>query len=388
MQRRTMFAVALGIALLTPVSPASAWTPHDEKAHGERAHHEGGKDDSLYAVTNLVADNASFGAKFVDKNLVNSWGIAATSKSFRWVADNGTGLATLYDGDGNPQSLVVAVAGVGGAPAAPTGVVANEGTRFVISDGQSSGPALFIFASEDGTISGWNAGVPPPSPATKTVVKVDESAAGAVFKGLAISPDRDRLFAANFFAGAVEVFDGDWNPVKTKGGFVDPKLPKGFAPFGIRVIGNHVFVTYALQDSAKHDDVAGAGNGFIDEYTLAGELVRRVASRGKLNSPWGLALAPDGFGSFSGHLLVGNFGDGHLMAFDFDACRRDDGDDDDRGDFLEDANGPVVIDGLWGLDFGNGNKAGPASTLYFAAGPNDEADSLFGRIDLAAGRAP
>ncbi|HTN51192.1 MAG TPA: TIGR03118 family protein [Anaeromyxobacter sp.] len=343
---------------------------------------------TVYVRRDLVSDGC-LSAEHTDPNLVNAWGIAATATSFWWVSDNGTGLSTLYDGDGNAQALVVNVTGTGSppAPAAPTGVVANGGTAFVVSSGGASGPARFLFASEDGTISGWNPGVPPgPSTSTQTIVEVDKGA-NAVYKGLALASTAagDRLYATNFRAGTVEVYDGTFQPVGGSGAFVDPRIPAGYAPFGIRVIGELVYVTYAKQDDAKHDDVAGKHHGFLDAYTVDGTLARRVASGGKLDSPWGLALAPSDFGSASDQLLVGNFGDGHLIAYDVTPGhgRLEDREGNQRsGTYLEDLNGPIVIDGLWGLGFGNGGKAGPPSTLFFAAGPDHENHGLFGRLDV------
>lgn len=348
-----------------------------------------------YLRRNLVSDGF-VPAKQTDVNLVNAWGIAHTDTSPWWVSDNGKSVSTLYDGAGIARSLVVSVTGAGGNPAAPTGVVANSGTGFVVSSGAASGPARFIFASEDGTISGWNPGVPPPATSTKTIVTVASSSTdplgGAVYKGLAIAGDR--LYVTDFRGGKVDVFDSSFAPLAMPGAFVDRRIPKGFAPFGIQALGDEIFVTYAKQDEAKHDDLAGKHRGFVSAFTRDGALVRRVASRGKLDSPWGLALAPADFGPFSNHLLVGNFGDGHIIAFGMDGegeaeDDRKDSDKDkdkDEGSYLTDKDGPIVIDGLWGLGFGNGAAAGPANSLFFAAGPGGEAHGLFGRIDPAPGR--
>jgi uncharacterized protein (TIGR03118 family) len=223
------------------------------------------------------------------------------------------------------------------------------------------------------------------------VVVIDKGE-DAVYKGLAIAstPSGERLYATNFLAGTVEVYDGAFHPVSASGGFVDPKLPPGYAPFGIQVIADRVYVTYALQDADKHDDVAGKHHGFVDAFTREGELVRRVASGGKLDSPWGVAIAPADFGRFSMHLLVGNFGDGHLIAFDVDGRDgkhgkdgKDDCEDEGPGESLQDVKGPMVIDGLWGIGFGNGNRSGALNTLYFASGPDDENHGIFGRVDAA-----
>src|SRR5882724_12325340 len=260
----------------------------------------------FYEQHNLVSDGA-VSAGLVDAALVNAWGLVASATSPFWVADNGTGLSTLYNGNtGVKISLTVTV------PGAPTGIVFSGGADFVVTSGTKSGPARFIFASEDGTISGWN----PAVAATQAVVGVDNSAGGAVYKGLAIASTAAgvRLYATNFHAGTVDVFDAAFHPVP--GGFSDGALPPGYAPFGIRNLGGTIYVTYALQDADREDDVAGVGHGFVDAFDTQGNLLRRVASRGRLNSPWGLAVAPSDFGEFSGNLLIGNFGDGHINAFD------------------------------------------------------------------------
>ncbi len=346
---------------------------------------------TLYVQRNLVSDGFVT-AERTDPNLVNAWGITHLPGSPWWVSDNGANVATLYDGNGVPQfgvpPLVVSVTGAGGSPADPTGVVGNATTGFVVSSGGASGPARFIFASEDGTISGWNPNVPPPVPpatrSTETVVVVDNSSplpdTGAVYKGIAKASTAagDRLYAANFRDARVEVFDSTFAPVSSPGAFVDPGIPAGFAPFGIAAIAGQIVVTYAMQDSHRHDDVAGPHLGFVSAFTTEGELVGRIASAGKLNSPWGLALAPDGFGAFSGLLLVGNFGDGHIIAYQMSPGV-------DQGRYLLGQSGPIVIDGLWGLGFGNGAAAGPTNALFFAAGPDGEAHGLFGRIDPAPG---
>ncbi len=350
----------------------------------------------LYVQRNLVSDGA-IPAEHVDPNLVNALGITHRGASPWWVSDNGTGVATLYDGEGVAQfgipPLVVSVTGAGGGPAAPTGVAANTGTSFVVSSGGAHGPAFFIFASEDGTISAWNPNVPPPIPpatrSTSTVVVVDNSSpnplGGAVYKGITIAStsNGDRLYSTNFRGAAVEAFDGAFAPVSTSGGFLDPSIPSGYAPFGIRAIGGTIYVTYALQDATKHDDVGGKHHGFVNAFDTDGVLLGRVASAGKLDSPWGLAVAPiSGFGRFSGKLLVGNFGDGHIIGYSVgEPAENGDG----GGAYLAGKGGRITVDGLWGLGFGNGAAAGPMNTLFFAAGPNGESDGLFGRIDFVPG---
>ena len=321
----------------------------------------------FYEQHNLVSDGA-VSADLVDAALVNAWGLVASATSPWWVADNGTGLSTLYNGNtGAKVSLTVSV------PGAPTGVVFNGGAGFVVTSGTKSGPARFIFASEDGTISGWT----PAVAATQAVVAVDNSAGGGVYKGLAIvsTASGDRLYATNFRAATVNVFDASFHSVP--GGFVDPGLPAGYAPFGIRSLGGAIYVTYALQDADKKDDVAGEGHGFVNAFDTGGHLLRRVASGGRLNSPWGLALAPADFGAFSGDLLVGNFGDGHINAFD---PHRGHGGLQQRGQLHAADGRPIAIDGLWAIAFGNGAAAGPANVLFFTAGPLDEEHGLFGKL--------
>jgi len=325
----------------------------------------------FYTQHNLVSDGA-VPADHVDPALVNAWGLVASGTSPWWVSDNGTDSSTLYN-NGNTGATVPLRVGVAGAP---TGVVFNGGAGFVVRNGSAGGPARFIFATESGTILGWNPAVAP----NRAVVAVDRSAAGAVYKGLAIATTvtGGRLYATNFRGGTVEVFDTGFHPVPA--GFSDPALPAGYAPFGIRNLGGTIYVTYALQDADAEDDVAGVGHGFVDAYDLQGNLLRRVASGGRLNSPWGLALAPSRFGEFSGDLLIGNFGDGKINAFD-PARTNDAGELQQRG-MLHGAGGqPLAIDGLWALAFGNGAAAGPDTTLFFTAGPQDESHGLFGTIN-------
>ncbi len=324
---------------------------------------------SFYEQHNLVSDGA-VPADLVDAALVNAWGLVASATSPWWVADNGTDSSTLYNGStGAKLSLRVSV------PSAPTGVVFNGGTGFVVTSGSTSGAARFIFATEEGTILGWSPSVAP----TQAVVAVDNSAGGAVYKGLAIASTAagDRLYATNFHAGTVDVFDAAFHPVL--GGFTDAALPPGYAPFGIRHLGSTIYVTYALQDADKHDDVAGVGHGFVNAFDTEGNLLRRAASTGRLNSPWGLAVAPADFGTFSGDLLVGNFGDGHINAFD-PGHFRGDGALRPRGQLHAADGPPITIDGLWAIAFGNGAAAGPTNALFFTAGPFGEAHGLFGKL--------
>jgi uncharacterized protein (TIGR03118 family) len=319
--------------------------------------------------TNLVSDISGL-AQLTDPNLVNAWGISFGPTSPFWISDNGTGLATLYSvpSSGPPSvsklGLTVTIPPTAGATtSAPTGQVFNGGTGF--------GGAVFLFDSEDGVISGWNGS------GTSAVVDKDFGSA-AVYKGLAISnPGTSSavLYATNFRAGTIEAYDPSFAALAgPPGNFTDPNLPKGYAPFNDKVINGELYVTYAKQDAAKHDDDAGAGHGFVDIFNLDGTLKEHLISRGALDSPWGLEIAPASFGSFAGDLLVGNFGNGMINAFNATT-----------GAFvgtLDGADGsPLVIDGLWGLTIGNGSAAGGSlDTLFFTAGPNGEMDGLFGSL--------
>jgi uncharacterized protein (TIGR03118 family) len=329
-----------------------------------------GAQTNSYTVTNLVSDVPGLGAN-LDPNLINAWGLVAGPSSPWWVADNETSVSTLYTGDGTPLSLIVLVAGN------PTGAVFNGGPGFIVTDGTNSGPSVFMFATESGTILGWNPSVPPPPFSTQAFVVADRSGVGAKYKGLAIAstPDGDFIYATDFHNARVDVFDSDFNLVSAPGAFVDPKLPAGFAPFGIREIGGAVFVTYAKQDADQEDDVAGQGLGFVDMFDTGGGFLGRVATRGQLNSPWGLALAPESFGRFGGDLLVGNFGDGHINAYELSH-----GAYHHRGELRGPDQKKLAIDGLWALSFGNGAAAGSTDTLFFTAGPDHEAHGLFGTI--------
>jgi uncharacterized protein (TIGR03118 family) len=320
-----------------------------------------------YDQTNLVS-NAAGPAPKTDARLVNPWGLSRSSSSPWWVSDNGTGLSTLYDGTGNAQSLVVSV------PGAPTGTVFNGSADFEVAPGK---PARFLFASEDGTISGWNSG-------SQALVVV--TTPGAVYKGIAIVDvnGKRQLYATDFHGGHVDVFDASFHAVTRQDGDADEDAPfrfggrlRGLSPFGIQNIGGNLLVTYAKPDAAGHDDVHAPGNGAVAVFTPAGRLIRILEHVQDLNSPWGLALAPGDFGAFSHHLLVGQFGSGEILAYNMATGRF-------SGKLLNSSGNSIAIDGLWGLGFGNGKSAGPATTLYFSAGPNDEADGLFGTLTPVA----
>lgn len=364
-----VFCTVFSVALLMLASPFAL------------AHVKG-----FYQQTNLVSDIAG-AARFHDPNLVNSWGLSHSPTGPWVVSDNGTGVATMYQGSGKAVPPIITIPPPTGSPAgttaAPTGNVFNNTNGFVVSQGSKSSPSQFIFATEDGTISGWD----PSVDLTNAILEVDRSKViqngvqGAVYKGLAIGQNASSnfIYATNFRFGTVEMFDTNFKFVRS---FTDPQLSKDcprpgqcFAPFGIQNINGKLYVSFALQDPAKHDDVAALGNGFVDIFDTSGQMIRRLISQGPLNSPWGLALAPNNFGPFSDDLLVGNFGDGTINAFDLHT-----------GAFLgrlSDQSGrPIAIDGLWGLAFGNGGQAGAQNTLFFAAGINHEANGLFGSIEF------
>jgi uncharacterized protein (TIGR03118 family) len=306
-----------------------------------------------YSETNLVSDLAGIAAH-QDSDLTNPWGITEAGGGPIWISDNKPGVTTIYDGTGaflsvgGNHSITIPPPSSGAPPSAPTGVVFNSGSDF--------GGAHFLFATEDGTIAAWTSGA-------SAARVVDNSASGAVYKGLTTvtGAGGSLLYAANFNAGTVDVFTSSFSPTTVTGGFVDPNIPAGFAPFDIRNIGGNLFVTYAMQDAAKHDDVAGLGHGFVDIFNADGVLQQRLISMGALNSPWGIALAPSDFGEFSNDLLVGNFGDGLIHAYD-----------PSTGALLGTLDGPggspIDVPGLWGLTFGGGGATTPANDLFFTAG--------------------
>jgi uncharacterized protein (TIGR03118 family) len=322
---------------------------------------------SNYHAIFLTSDETNL-ATFVDTNLVNPWGILVGPDGSLIVADNHSGLNTFYRPSGHSLPLAVNVPAPDGGAGAPTDLGLNTSEHaFQISKGHRRDQSVIVYATEDGTLLGWN----PEVDRHNAIIAVDNSGAGAIYKSMVIAETRHglRLFAANFGQGVVDVYDGNWTWVKS---FTDTNLSNlGFVPFGIRQIGEHLFVTYAFKASPDDgDETAGPGLGYVDEFTLSGNLVRQFASQGTLDAPWGLALAPRGFGEFSGALLVGNFGDGAINAFNYNT-----------GEFLgqlTNAQGLIIrIDGLWGLAFAN-ESDNPG--LYFTAGPDDEDHGLLGVI--------
>lgn len=321
-----------------------------------------------YNATFLVSDIPA-AATHTDKKLVNPWGLVSTPASPWWVSDNGSGFSTLYDGAGNPQSLIVKIPSANGmGTGTPTGVVFNGTPDFELS---KNNPAIFIFATEDGTISGWNPNVQ----ATRAEIKVNNSSEKAVYKGLALATHNGKnfLYAANFGLGTVDVFDFHFAPHSFgSDAFVDPSIPSGYAPFNIQSVGDVLVVTYAKQDAAHHDDVAGAGHGFVRIFDTHGVLQATFQHVAALNSPWGVAWAPSHFGKFSGDLLIGQFGSGAIAAFGLDGTFKG---------LVRDSSGLALrINGLWALRFGNDAAAGPSTTLFFTAGVFDESHGLFGTI--------
>jgi len=326
----------------------------------------------LYTQRNLVSDG-TIAADHTDPNLVNGWGVAFNPTAYVWVSAADGMVSTLYDGDGNPQSLVVQIPSPGSSTGGnPTGIVYNGSAGFLVDPANPQTPSRFIFATEQGVIAGWS----PVVDSTHAILEVDNSASGATYKGLALgmAGSSQLLYATDFYHARVDVYDSSFQPMSLPAGaFSDPSLPAGYAPFGIQAIGNRIYVTYAKQDPSMTEEVPGPGRGYVDVYTPTGRLLRRVASRGALNAPWGIALAPDGFGRFSNALLIGNFGDGRINGYG-----------PMRGTplgALSGPNGPISIEGLWGIAFGNGFFNQPVNTLFFAAGPEDESHGLYGRID-------
>jgi uncharacterized protein (TIGR03118 family) len=316
-------------------------------------------------------------ADLTDPNLVNAWGMAQGPTSPVWVADNHTNVATLYTGDGvtGPPAIVPLVVSVPGDGV--TGQVFNPTTGFVVKDGAGHrGAALFLFDSESGDITGWSPAVPPPPPSThaQPAAHVDN----AIFKGLAMATwnGKSHLYAADFHRAKIRVFNSSFKQVDLDDrAFTDPQLPDGYAPFNVAAIGDDLYVAYAKQDAAKVDEVAGPGKGFVDVYDPAGHLLRRLVSRGKLDAPWGMVIAPAEFGDLGGALLVGNFGDGHINAYNATTGRF-------LGTLRNRNGNPIEIDGLWALMFGNGTTA-DRHTLLFSAGPDEETHGLFGAITEA-----
>ena len=340
-----------------------------------------------YTQTNLVSDQPGMAAT-TDPNLVNAWGMSRATGSPWWVSDNGMGVTTLYTGTGSIVPLVVTIPGADGGQGNPTGQVFNGTSDFNLTPGKSgtppSNPAVFIFATEDGTISGWNRNVQP----TTAVIKLNTHGASE-FKGLAMATVGDPqgihanyLYAADFKKNRIAVYDTNFHEVRfhqdddhdgDNHAFRDPRIPHGFAPFNLQNIGGNLYVAFAKQDAEKHDEVAGPGLGYVDVFSATGRLLQRLQHTMWMNAPWGITQAPSDFGANSHDILIGQFGSGNILAFDPASGKF-------RGPLYGTDNKPVWIDGLWGISFGSGGTSGPATTLYFTSGPGDEAHGLVGTL--------
>jgi uncharacterized protein (TIGR03118 family) len=347
--------------------PAPGWAfMGDQGFHGMNT-------NSGYVELDLVSDVANV-APNTDPRLLNAWGVVV-GRDAVWVNDNHSGLTTAYSPSGKPLSFAIALPNQSGDPGAPTGLIPNDTGAFVISNAFHHAPATFLMATEDGTLLAWNQAIT----GTNAVIVADRSGSdlGAVYKGLAVARDAagaPHIYAANFHAGMVDVFDGQFN---YEGSFTDTNLPPNYAPFNIRVLRGKLFVTFAKQLLPDaEDDEAGPGHGYVDIFDTDGTMLRAFAAQGALDSPWGLAIAPVNFGKFSSALLVGNFGDGRINAFDLLTGKS-------LGS-LSDRNGnDIVIEGLWALTFDREEVPGheclfETQRLYFTAGPGDETHGLFG----------
>jgi uncharacterized protein (TIGR03118 family) len=329
-----------------------------------------------YQQTNLISDQAGV-APIQDSHLTNAWGLAAAPGDNFLIGDNGSGVASVYSGDVLHSPLTKALADISVPGGHVTAVAVNQTGAFSISDGNGhSAPATYLFATEDGRIAGWNAAIPPPGPSTTAETGITLLASD--YKGIAVANNagQNLIYAANFFSGGIDIFNTHFAPASVSGHFTDANLPVGYAPYNIENINGVLFVAYAKQDITGHDAVAGAGKGFVDAFNSNGNLLMRLSGGTALNAPWGIARAPVTFGPFGGDILVGNFGDGHIHAFNPSSGALVGTLDDSSGN-------AIAIDGLWGLAFGNGSTAGDLSSLYFTSGPNSEAHGLFGKLTVA-----
>ncbi|NRO99462.1 TIGR03118 family protein [Paraburkholderia sp. NMBU_R16] len=330
---------------------------------------------SPFTSTILVSDGSVTSAH-TDTNLQNGWGVAFNPTGTFWVSDNGAHKSSLYDGNGVVQSLVVTIPDGSRGPAGPTGIIFNSTSDFAITAGGGvTNKAVFMWATDAGTIAAWSPKVLP----TQAVTAFDDGAGGAIYKGLTAATvnGQNLIFAADFHNGKIDVLNGSFQKVQLSGQFHDPNLPAGFAPFGIQAIGNNIFVTYAKQNATASAQVVGSGQGVLDEFDTSGNFIRQIAAvGGPLNAPWGMALAPTNFGPLSNDLLVGNFGDGTIEAFDVNTGN-------DLGKLTRNDGSVFTQPGLWGISFGNDVDNQPKNTLFFAAGPS-KTTGVFGRIDLLA----
>jgi uncharacterized protein (TIGR03118 family) len=369
--RRGFIGVALSVALAAlfaaPAGTASAHTGQHQRhehsvhhRHGDFRHHR----TATFQQENLVSDQPGVAA-ITDPNLVNGWGISHGPATPVWVSDNGTGVTTLYQGavGTTPVSQVPLIVTIPGG--APTGQVFNDTSDFIVPG--TGLPARFMFIGEHGHLSVWNQ-----SAGTAAVLVAHTD--GAVYKGLALAHGANGplLLAADYHNNRNDVFDGQFNPVNDAGMFRDRFLPRHYAPFNITELNGQVFVSYARQDAAAEDDVAGPGHGIVDVFSDSGRFVRRLVTHGVLNSPWGMTLAPASFGRFAGDLLVGNFGDGRIHAFDPQTGQP-------QGTLRGTSGRSLMIDGLWALVVGD-PVAGGTDAIWFSAGPDDEQHGLVGLL--------
>jgi uncharacterized protein (TIGR03118 family) len=332
-----------------------------------------GNTNTGFVQVNLVSNTNTYNAQQIDPRLLNPWGIVLGEEAV-WVNDNHSGLTTVYTPQGGILHFAITIPAPGSTSGgAPDGLVFNDTTQFVITNGSRHAPSTFIMSTEDGTITAWNHQVT----GSNAVIIVDNSGSQAVYKGLALVRDSDGhplLYAANFRGGVVEIYNGQFQQVSS---FTDSNLPAHFAPFNVANILGHVFVSFALQKPGGMDDQSGPGNGFVDVFDNDGTFLRRFASQGPLNSPWGMTVAPANFGKFGGALLVGNFGDGRINGYDLISGKF-------LGSLTQTNGADLVIEGLWGLTFGQESSHerewGFNARLYFTAGPNDENDGLLGFI--------
>jgi uncharacterized protein (TIGR03118 family) len=349
-------AVALILALLALVLPSN--TTRSAKAAEQGAFHQ----------TNLVSDQPGV-ALIQDPKLMNAWGITMSATSPFWVANNGSGTSTLYLGDVNGVAFAKNPLEVTIPGGLPTGTVFNGSSDFVVHSGAISAPARFLFATQTGAIVGW-------SGATNAQIG---GSAGAVYTGLAIGQvttatgTANYLYAADFEHKRIDVYDKTFQLVTLDGSFTDPNIPNSYSLFNIQNIGGKLYVAYAQQSHDEPDEETDHGSGFVDVFDTSGHLLQRLIEGNHLKSPWGLAHAPADFGPFGNALIVGNFGDGQLHAYDFVSGKY-------KGEFKDENGKPIVIDGLWGITFGNGGSGGDRNALYFAAGPDDETHGLFGSL--------
>lgn len=334
---------------------------------------------SVFSMSALISDGSQAGT-VKDTNLVNPWGIVIAPNAPVWVANNATGTSTLYDGTSGVLGLIVQLPGGANGAADATGIVANPSTTdFAVTNGTTTAPARFIFDGESGTIMGWA----PTVDGTHAIVAFTATD-GAVYKGLAVAADNGAnfLYATDFKNNKVDVFDKNFAKVAVAGGFTDPTLPAGYAPFGIQAVTvgttTTIYVTYAQTQAGSNDNANGAGLGLVNTFDTKGTLVKHlIPTGGKLNAPWGVALAPADLGTFANTILIGNFGDGTINAYK-----------PDTGEFVDtiknSAGTAIATPGLWGIAFGNGVRNQPTKTLFFAAGTGGETAGLYGRIDLGA----